>query len=290
MFNPHAAAARAGRLLGPVREALGRFAEVDLHRTEARGDARAWLADADLSVYDAVLAAGGDGTLFETVNGLYANAVAKPPLGVIPVGTGNAFARDLGLMPGDWRKGVNIVASGRTRAFDVGHVDSASGSYHFMNIAGAGLPVDVMMSPMRMKIFGRATYSVASLWKALQMNCRPLKIWIDGELVERDSLFVEVSNTRFTGTSFMIAPGAEPDDGLLDVTLVGRLPRLRVLKLFPSVYKGEHIHFEEVDSYRGKEIRIESPAPLPLAADGELEGKGPVTIRCLHRDIEVLTA
>lgn len=288
VFNPHAAVGRAERLCEPVRMALERFAEVDLHLTRAAGEGRAWLAQTNLEKYDGVIAAGGDGTLFEVLNGLYAHtAEQRPTLGVVPVGTGNAFARDLGLSPGDWKKGVDIIAGGKTRRFDTGRVESASGTFHFLNIIGAGLPGDVMQSSQRLKVFGRAAYTVATLWKALQMHCRPLKITLDGEVVERDSLFVELSNTRYTGTSFLIAPGAEPDDGLLDVTLVGRLSRLRVLQLFPSIYKGKHVEYEEVETFQAKEIRIEADEALPLAPDGELEGLTPVTVRCLHRDLEI---
>ena len=290
VFNPHAAAGRAGRLCEPVRSALEQLAEVDLHLTRAPGDAREWLAQADLGGYDGVIAAGGDGTLFEVLNGLYAHqAEQRPPLGVVPVGTGNAFARDLGLAPGDWKKGIDIIAGQKTRYFDTGMVESAGGNFHFLNIIGAGLPGDVMQSSQRLKVFGRAAYSVATLWKAMQMHCRPLKITLDGEELERDSLFVEISNTRYTGTSFLIAPGAEPDDGLLDVTLVSRLSRLRVLQLFPSIYKGKHVEYDEVETFQAREIRIEAAEALPLAPDGELEGLTPVTVRCLHRDLAIFS-
>lgn len=271
-----------------MRAALEQLASVDLHLTQAAGDARAWLAQADLGEYDGVIAAGGDGTLFEVLNGLYAHPPGqRPPLGVVPVGTGNAFARDLGLAPGDWEKGIKIIAGQKTRFFDTGMVESASGTFHFLNIIGAGLPGDVMQSSQRLKVFGRAAYTVATLWKALQMHCRPLKITLDGEELERDSLFIEISNTRYTGTSFLIAPGAEPDDGLLDVTLVSRLSRFRVLQLFPSIYKGKHVEYDEVETFQAREIRIESAEALPLAPDGELEGLTPVTVRCLHRDLEL---
>jgi diacylglycerol kinase (ATP) len=290
VFNPNASAGRSAQLLTPLLQRLEQFSEVVLHSTEKSGDATEWVAQADLSSCDALLAAGGDGTLFEVLNGLYARPPeSRPPLGVIPVGTGNAFARDLGLMPGDWQKGVDLVANGKTRLFDVGRAESPEGSFHFLNILGVGLPVDVMQSSLRFKVFGRASYSVVSLLKAMQMNCYPLKITADGREVEQDVLFAEVSNTRFTGTSFMIAPRAEPDDGLLDVTLVGRLSRLRVLKLFPSVYEGRHIEFDEVETFQAREIRIESDSELKLAPDGELLGATPAVIRCLHRDLPVFS-
>ena len=288
VFNPHAAAGRAADLLDPVGRALGRFADVDSHCTTGPGDAVPWIAAADLSRYDGVLAAGGDGTLFEVLNGLYEHAAGnRPPLGVIPVGTGNAFARDLGLAPGDWERGIELIEAGETRSFDVGQVESSAGTFRFLNIVGAGLPVDVMGFTDRLKVLGRSAYTLGTLWKAMQMRCYPLRIELDGRPVERDCLFVEIANTRYTGTSFLIAPGAEPDDGLLDVILVSRLARRRVLQLFPSIYEGRHVEYEEVETWQAREIRIEAEEPLALAPDGEIRGEMPVTIRCLHRDLPV---
>ena len=288
LLNPHAAAGRAAALGEPIMERLGRFAEVDLLRTTGPGDATRRVADADLPAYDAVLAAGGDGTLFEVLNGLYANSgLHRPPLGVIPVGTGNAFARDLGLDPGDWKKGVDIIRSGHTRPLDVGRVESGAGDYHFLNIVGAGLPVDAMLTAAKIKFIGRVAYTVATLWRAMQLKTYALKIALDGEVVERESMFIEVSNTRFTGTSFLIAPDAVPDDGLFDITLVRKLGRARLLRLFPTIYKGEHVKYEEVKTYRAREVRIEAPAGMMLAPDGEMMGSTPATIRCLRRDLDV---
>ncbi|MGD8345831.1 MAG: diacylglycerol kinase family lipid kinase [Lysobacterales bacterium] len=291
VFNPSAGAGRSARLLDSLLARLERFAEISLHRTTEPADATRWLADADLDGFDGVLAAGGDGTLFETVNGLFARPPeCRPALGIIPIGTGNAFSRDLGLQPGDWRSAVGLIENGRTRRFDVGCVQWASEEFYFLNIAGAGLPVDIMRIMAPYKHLGPSSYSLVTLWKALQMKCYPLRVTVDGRVIERECLFVEVSNTRYTGTSFMIAPAAKPDDGRLDVTLVGRLSRPRVLRLFPSVYTGRHVDFEEVETVQGEEIRIESDGPLDLAADGELQGATPAVIRCLPRSLEVFAA
>lgn len=101
VFNPMAAAGRAARLLPGVLSALEAFARVEVIETRWAGDAIQRVAQADLSAYDALLAAGGDGTLFEVLNGLYQQDKAnRIPLGLVPAGTGNAFARDLDLMPG----------------------------------------------------------------------------------------------------------------------------------------------------------------------------------------------
>ena len=291
VFNPHAGGGRAARLEDAVLAALAPFARVNRHLTTGPGSATEHLASLDLRGYDGVVAAGGDGTLFEVVNGLCAHAEhARPALGVLPVGTGNAFARDLGLEPGDWRHGVELLRAGRTRPVDVGHVASPAGDYHFINIVGAGLPVAAMLTAEHLKALGRSAYTAATLWQALRCRSEPFELELDGEPVRQDSLFVEIANTRYTGTSFLIAPDAEMDDGMFDVILVRRLPRRRLLRLFPSIYGGTHVRYPEVTVRRAREVRILAPAGLPLAPDGELRGSTPATVRCLPGHLRVFAA
>jgi len=298
VFNPHAAFGRARRLLPSVRDTLGRFAEVDVHLTRSAGDALEQVIAADLARYDGLLAAGGDGTLFEVLNGLYRHQPERrPPLGLVPVGTGNAFARDLGLLPGDWEKAAALIRARQLRRVDVGRVEplgagtpaaaAADPPFHFLNIIGAGLPVDAMRTSEHIKFIGRSAYSVAALWRAMRLRTYPLAIAVDGEPVEQDALFVEVSNTRYTGTSFLMAPAARLDDGLLDVTLVRKLSRRRLLRLFPTIYQGRHVAYPEVMTRQARVVTILAPAGLALAPDGEIRGHVPVTIRCLHRDLEI---
>ncbi len=111
---------------------------------------------------------------------------------------------------------------------------------------------------------------------------------LDGQRIEQDNVFVEVSNSRYTGTTFLMAPQARIDDGLLDVTMLRRLPKLRLLRLFPTIYSGRHVRFEEVETQQVRHIRIESPGGMLLAPDGEFRGHTPVDIHCLHRDLELL--
>lgn len=291
LFNPHASVGRAGRVLPQVRGALEAFASLELLQVRDADAAVQHIARTDLESFDGLIAAGGDGTLFAALNGLYARpAAARVPLGVLPVGTGNAFARDLGLMPGDWRRAVDIIHAGRVRRVDVGRVEYPAGSgvpavYHFLNIVGAGLPVDAMRTAERLKFVGQSAYSAAALWQALRLRSWPLRIEADGEVLEEDALFVEVSNTRYTGTSFRMAPAARLDDGLLDLTLVRRLPRRRLLRLFPTIYQGRHVEHPEVLTRQARHIRIAAPAGLELAPDGEFLGRTPAAIDCLRRDL-----
>jgi len=288
VFNPHAGAGRAARLLPGMRSVLENFAALDVLETGGAGDATRLVAKADLSTYDGLIAAGGDGTLFEVLNGLYTHDKAqRKPLGLIPVGTGNAFSRDLGLLPGDWKKAVGLIMLGRLRPVDVGRVQTPSETYYFLNIVGAGLPVDAMTLAAKLKFLGNSAYTLAALWRAIKLKSYPLTIEIDGKYIDQDSMFLEISNTRYTGTSFLMAPEAALDDGFLDVTLLGKLSRLRLLRLFPTIYKGHHVRYEEIQICKAQEIRITAPEGLVLAPDGELRGCTPATITCLPRDLQI---
>jgi diacylglycerol kinase (ATP) len=289
VFNPAACSGRAARTLPAIVQAFaarGVVAETLL--TRHAGHATAHLAACSLQGFDGVVAAGGDGTLFEVVNGLYRREhPERIALGVIPLGTGNAFARDLGLEPGDWAGAVNIIAAARKKAVDVGRVATPSGQFHFLNIIGMGFVVDAGLTARKLKHLGRGAYTLATLWQVLKLKAYRLQLETDGKIIEQDNVFVAISNTRYTGTTFLIAPSARMDDGLLDVTLLRKLPRLRVLRLFPTIYSGRHVEFEEVSVIQARSIRILSPAGYPMAPDGEFRGETPAEITCLHRDLDL---
>ncbi|MEE8495604.1 MAG: diacylglycerol kinase family protein, partial [Xanthomonadales bacterium] len=257
IFNPHAASGRASRLLPQIRDGLERVASIELVLTRHAGHAVELVAAADLGAFDGVIAAGGDGSLFEVLNGLYRKeAQHRVPLGLIPVGTGNAFARDLGLMPGDWQKGIDLIARNQLRRVDVGRVQTRSETFHFLNVIGMGFAVDAGMTAKKLKVLGHAAYTLGSLWETIKLKSYPLHIEIDGKNIRQDNVFVEISNSRYTGTSFLIAPDAQIDDGLLDVTLLSGLPRRRLLRLFPTIYSGRHVRYPEVSTFQARQIRI----------------------------------
>jgi len=287
IFNPHAANGRAARLLPRIQACLEKFSEVVTLPTAYAGHARELVSGSDLETFDGLVAAGGDGTLFEVLNGLYQHEREKRvPLGLVPVGTGNAFARELGLLPGDWKKGIDIIAQGCTRPLDVGRVETNSEIFYFLNIIGLGFPVDAMTTAKKLKIFGKSAYTIAVIREIFRLKSYRLIIEINGKYVEEKNIFVEISNTRYTGTSFLIAPQARVDDGLLDVTLLRALPRMRLLRLFPTIYSGRHVDFAEVSTCTASTIKIISPENRLLAPDGEFYGETPVTVTCLRKDLE----
>lgn len=288
--NPWARAGRAGRLLPAVRAAFtARGAESVFLETAGPGQATGLVAGVDLDAFDGVVAVGGDGTLHEVLNGLFQHEPAsRKPLGVVPAGTGNALAREFGLGPRNWEEAVTRIARGETRRCDVGRVEAAGERFHFLNIIGIGLPSDAVLAARRLKFAGNAAYTLAVLWQALKLRSYPLVIELDGLRLERENLFAEVSNSRYTGSKFLIAPGARMDDGLLDVTLLGRLGRVRLLRLFPTVYHGGHVAYPEIETFRACRVRIASPPGALLTVDGEVRGRTPVEIECLPGAVDLL--
>jgi YegS/Rv2252/BmrU family lipid kinase len=289
IFNPGASYGRAASRLGDIRDSFHDLGiKAEFLQTGHPGHATDLVAEADLGGYDGLIAAGGDGTVFEVLNGLYRRtATERIPLGLLPVGTGNAFARDLDLQPSAWRDAIELIRRGRTRLVDVGRVEAADASYHFLNIVHMGFTVAANRTALKIKFLGHSAYTLAALWQVLRMESYPLQLEIDGEVVRDDNVFVAVSNTRYTGTHFMMAPAAVVDDGMLDVTLLTRLSRRRVLRLFPTIYDGRHVGFDEVTTRRAEHIRISAPEAMLMAPDGEFRGRTPAEVSCLRRDLEL---
>jgi len=289
VYNPFAGHGRAKKILPEVEAEFTKHnIEFDLQLTDYPEHATEIIKNAKFKTYDAIIAAGGDGTLFEVINGYYMNiAKKKPPLGILPIGTGNAVARDLELHVSKWKEAIEIIVHMKPRKVDVGKFTSHGQSYYFLNILGLGFVADVGKTAKKLKIFGNISYTFGVLYQMLMLKPFKLRIELDGKLLERDNIFVEVSNTTYTANFFM-APNAKIDDGLLDITLLNKLSRIGLLKAFPKVFTGEHIHLPTVETFTAKHIKITTDPPKVLTPDGELIGTTPVEIECLYRAIEVL--
>ncbi|NNE04557.1 MAG: YegS/Rv2252/BmrU family lipid kinase [Xanthomonadales bacterium] len=286
--NSCARSGQAGKQLDGLRLAMDNLGlDAELLDVNSAEQVTRGVASARLAEFDAVVAAGGDGTLFRVLNGLVLNANSCP-LGVIPLGTGNAFARDLGLLKNEWIKALDIIHRGRTRAADIGEVRCADRRFYFLNIVGIGFVVEAGITASRLKFTGPVSYSLAALWNMLRLKHQHLEFVCDGASTKIDSLFLELSNSRYTGTNFLIAPEARIDDGLLDLTLLNRVSRGRLLRLFPTIFSGRHVQFEEVQTGQIRELELLKPAGMPLMADGELIGQTPARIRCLPAAIDLL--
>jgi diacylglycerol kinase (ATP) len=294
IYNPQAGGGRAKVLLPDISayiEEKGLHAQIVT--TEYSGHAVEIAAKAKLDDYDAIIASGGDGTLFEVLNGYYQNPIQiskenKPPIGLIPNGTGNAFMKELKLSATDWKKAIDIIAQNNPRMIDVGKFITEDKTYHFLNIVGMGFVTEIAEASIPLKWMGNTAYTVATLLKMIFLKSQKMTIEIDGKCLERDGIFVEVANSQYTGTTFFIAPEAEIDDGKLDIIILNKISRLRLLKVFTSIFDGTHINYPEIEYIKAKSIKVIEEKPGKLLPDGEILGSTPVEIECLHKDIKFL--
>jgi len=288
VYNACAGHKRAKKILPEVESGfIDRGIKFDLRITDYPEHATDIVASANLSRYDGVVAAGGDGTLFEVINGYYKNpAREKVPIGVLPTGTGNAFARDLELDVSRWVEAVEIIRLGKPRMVDVGVFHTHGQDYYFLNIMGLGFVADVGKTALKLKVFGNVSYTLGVLYRTIFLKAYRVRIEADGRMYERDNIFVEISNTRYT-SNFLMAPGAKIDDGFLDVTLLSKITRRRLIQCFPKIFTGEHIQMDEVEQFKAKKITVETDIPKVLTPDGELVGITPVQVECLYQAVPV---
>ena len=242
--------------------------------------------ETDFEGFEGVFAAGGDGTLMEVANGYIQNPIeTKPPLGILPIGTGNAFIRDLGYQTGQIKEVIDNLDPKKTKWVDAGVAQNGSAPYYFFNIIGVGFTTDVAVTAQKFKWLGNFAYTIGIFYRALNLKTEPTIIEVDGEKHELDTLFVEVSNTRYT-SNFLMAPAASFDDGILDVTILTKMNTFQLMKSFPKILTGEHIHLNEVIILKGKDIKISTKRPKAISPDGELIGKTPIKIEVEHKAVE----
>ena len=278
IVNPNAGK-KKGAAVAEQAASLLQAAGIDIEvvLTEEAGHAVALASQTDGAKVDGVIAVGGDGTLFEVVNGLLQrNASVSIPVGQIPVGTGNSFIKDLGIESVE--DAVEKIVSGNLRKIDLGRFSCSDGTYHFVNILGAGFVSNVASRAHQYKKLGAFSYVLGVFGELAALKATPFRIDIDGETYEREAIFVEICNSRLTGGNMIMSPDSTLDDGLLDVVIVSKITRRKLLRLFPTLFKGTHVNNESVEVIRGKHITVESAEPLGLNIDGETFGLTPLEI------------
>ncbi|MGY0232884.1 diacylglycerol kinase family protein [Longispora urticae] len=223
----------------------------------------------------AVVAMGGDGTAHLALQALAGTGV---PLGIVPLGTGNDLATGLGL-PADPGAAVAAVRAGRTRQVDLARVDGAHGTSWYGSVLAAGFDALVNERANRMRWpRGPLRYDLAIFAEMARLRPLRYRLVIDGEPAELDSVLLAVGNTTSYGGGMRICPGADPADGLLDVTL-GVAGRLALATLKPKVRGGTHVTHPAVRTLRARTLEIAGP-DLHCYADGERLGPLPVTVTC----------
>ena len=273
MLNPAAGRGAAGRALDPIaREFHHQGWSVEVARTEGPGHGAELAARAVQAGAQRIVAVGGDGTVHEVANGLLRPARTGPggevALGVVPIGSGNDFAKLAGVYRHSPVRAVQRLVTAQTARFDAGLV---CGEY-FVNSVGFGFGPEVVRVRNGMPgLSGFASYFVPVFRAFARYRPRRFEVRARGFSETGYMMMLEVCNGTTAGGSFRVAPDAQPGDGRLDVCLVRRVSLLRFLWAVPRVMRGTHAAMREVALFQTREVTIRSlDGPLVLHLDGEL--------------------
>src|SRR5467141_1201899 len=278
ILNPAAHSERAQRKRAHV-ESLARDCVVCA--TTRTGEAELVARRGAEEGFEKIVAAGGDGTVNEVVNGL---AGSNATLGLLPIGTMNVFATELGLPAHDLQLCWNIIQSENTRLVDL---PSANGKY-FVQLAGVGLDAQVVKetSAKLKRSFGPLSYLISAAQIAARQPPR-LSLQSDDATVKEGS-FVLVGNGRLYGGPFPFFKHAVIDDGKLDVIVFKSLGYLEIIKYLQDVVFSSDIRVPEIEYFQTSRLRVESDQSVPVELDGELVGNCPVEFTLQERSLRVL--
>lgn len=276
LVNPAARGGRSLRLLAPtVRRLRQAGREVSVLAGTSAAQALELACTAVAERPEALVAFGGDGLVHLAVQ---AAAGTDVPLGIIPAGTGNDIAHALGIPGRDVRAAADIVLRGVTRTVDAARIGE---DHWFAGVMACGFDSRVNERANALTWPpGMAKYLLALARELRSFTPIPFSITLEGaegvERIEREAMLVAVANTRSYGAGMRICPAASPHDGLLDVMILGAMPRIEFLRTFPRVYRGSHVTHPAVAIRRATRVEI-AAADVVAYADGERVGPAPIT-------------
>jgi YegS/Rv2252/BmrU family lipid kinase len=287
IVNPAAGGGRSAKLAGP---ALARLREkglqIDGIASTGPGNAVQLAREAYVQGYRRFLAVGGDGTAHEILNGVFAGraAVQRVALGFLPLGTGNSFLRDF--TQNGAEASMQALVENRKRSVDLIRLTHAAGEVYSFNLLSVGFTADVAALTNRMfKPFGHLGYLLGVFVRVVQLRRRAFALRCDDdkEWDERPSLFLTFNNSKYTGGTMLIAPQADPTDGLIEFVRWGPIGRLGLLRTLPRLYDGTHIEHPLASRRAVRRVEFNAGVPVDVMIDGEV-----ATLEC--RSLDVLPA
>lgn len=298
VVNPSAGRGRTRKLLPRLTEAFASTGlDVDV-RVSADLDDAVRLAREAFDDDRSVVACGGDGT----VNALAGVAAEHGGvLAIVPTGAGNDFARHLGLDSRRWLDAVPLLATGQVGTVDLGRAelsgpdaagDEGAGLRWFTSVANAGFDSEANRWANGVQWASGTTLYVLAVLRTLG-TYRPhrFRLTVDGEDHVIEAWLVAIGNTRGYAGGMLITPGAELDDGQLDVCVVGRVSRVEFLRSFPRVFRGTHVSHPAVDMHRAKVVELASlddSVPIELYGAGERIGPLPARMEAVPGALQVI--
>ena len=257
----------------------------DLFATQYHGHAVDLVRQLSIKDYDAVVSMGGDGTNYQVLNGLltYHADIPLPPLGILPTGRGNSFARDLQIF--SLADGITALNHQVFRNVDVCCFSQNGTHHYFVNLMGLGFVADVAQTAAGLKWAADLSYVIGVLYRLLGLSFYDMTLEIDGEVISGKNCFVEICNSKYTGGRMLMAPEAEIDDGLFDVVVLSPLSRWSLISTFPKIFNGTHGRNPAVRFIRAKSAFIRTRPQKQLLPDGEIFGSTPTKISILPQRV-----
>lgn len=249
--------------------------------------------------YRKIIVVGGDGTLNEVINGVYQQRKYNPTnieVGIIPVGTGNDWCRMYGIS-GDYKEAITIIAEGNTFIQDAALVHYFDGempnSRYLINMAGMGYDALVASKTNKRKERGKGGplsylyYLFSSLFK---WDAIGTQIKVDNEVINARIFSINVGINRYNGNGLKQLPFAEPNDGLVDVTVIRNVGKMLVIRSVKKLFDGTFVTLPQVSTHKGRKITIESKnrSRLILEADGESLGHSPFSFEIIPKALRML--
>jgi diacylglycerol kinase (ATP) len=284
IVNPAAGGGRSAKLAGAALAHLReKNVQVDSIASTGPGHAVQLAREAYDQGYRRFLAVGGDGTAHEILNGIFAHrqSVERIALGFLPLGTGNSFLRDFSKNGAE--ASLQAIVENRKRPIDLLRLNHATGEVFSFNLLSVGFTADVAALTNRaFKPFGPLGYLLGVFVRVLQLRRRSFALRCDDdqEWDERRSLFLTFNNSKYTGGTMLIAPNADPADGLIEFVRWGPIGRLGLLRNLPRLYDGSHIQHPLASRRAVRRVEFNVAAPVDIMIDGEV-----ATLECRSLDI-----
>ena len=290
IFNPASGRGRGRRRIRAYQELLrGALASVEFATTARAGEERELALAAARDGFDVVVAVGGDGTWSNVADGLIASGRTDVALGVLPSGTGNDFGRNLGFDPRDPAEAGAALAAGVRRRVDVGRVETPSAAdrtpdqwetRHFLNVAGFGFDVAVIDAAAGARFLrGELLYKMTALQQLFRFDGFDCEVESAGGARRRARhLMLTVSNGRYFGGGFPIAPHADVSDGCLHACRIEDAGPLARLRLFNLAERGRHVGADRVEVLDAPELRLTFAAPPRFELDGDVRRASAATV------------
>ncbi|MCB0834305.1 MAG: diacylglycerol kinase family lipid kinase [Bacteroidetes bacterium] len=277
IINPASNRGQGTKAVSVIREWLARQEiEHEILVTTQSAEAMPYVMEKAFD-HDLIIAAGGDGTVHEVINGMMQARENKDQsktmacLGILPIGSGNDFVKMLNV-PVSLPRALDILLKGQSMKMDVGRISvDGNHSRYFNNNIGIGFDAYVNYESIKIKrLRGVAIYLTAVVKSLFAYQHPTVSYTLNGNTVERKILMLTVGNGLCAGGGFYITPDARLDDGVFDICIVDSMSKPGMLRSLPRVMKGTHTFLKTVSMHKSDRIEIHSKEPLPIHADGEV--------------------